>query len=69
MQSTRDYYEQSLLQELKKNQDLQDYIRQLEGRRAQKHANTAHTTRTDRTAHQQVLILSAELHQCVCVCD
>ncbi|CAL8270028.1 unnamed protein product [Boreogadus saida] len=57
-QSTRDYYEQSLLQEQKKNQDLQDYIRQLEGRRAQKHANTArtaHTAGTDRTADQQGL--------------
>ncbi|CAL8305524.1 unnamed protein product [Arctogadus glacialis] len=54
-QSTRDYYEQSLLQEQKKNQDLQDYIRQLEGRRAQKHANTARTAHTDRTADQQGL--------------
>lgn len=43
-QSARDYYEQVLLQELKKNQDLQDYISRLEGRRHQKHFNTACST-------------------------
>ncbi|CAL8263453.1 unnamed protein product [Lota lota] len=48
-QSTRDYYEQILQQELKKNHDLQDYISQLEGRSHQKHAHTA------RTADQQGL--------------
>lgn len=32
LQSSKDYYEQALMQELKKNQDLQDYIRHLESR-------------------------------------
>ncbi|XP_067405877.1 TNFAIP3-interacting protein 3-like isoform X2 [Emydura macquarii macquarii] len=31
-QSKREYYEQTLIQELKKNQHLQEYVRQLEGR-------------------------------------
>ncbi|XP_025942026.1 TNFAIP3-interacting protein 3-like [Apteryx rowi] len=32
-QSKREYYEQTLIQELKKNQHLQEYVRQLEGGR------------------------------------
>ncbi|XP_066496315.1 TNFAIP3-interacting protein 1-like isoform X2 [Tiliqua scincoides] len=32
-QSTREYYEQALFQELKRSQALQDYVTQLEGRR------------------------------------
>nr|XP_006118162.1 TNFAIP3-interacting protein 3-like [Pelodiscus sinensis] len=31
-QNKREYYEQTLIQELKKNQHLQEYVRQLEGR-------------------------------------
>ncbi|XP_071773087.2 uncharacterized protein LOC139925561 [Centroberyx gerrardi] len=38
-QSAKEYYEQALMQELKKNQDLQEYIRTLESR--MHHADTA----------------------------
>ncbi|XP_074863879.1 uncharacterized protein LOC142020141 [Carettochelys insculpta] len=34
-QNKREYYEQTLIQELKKNQHLQEYVRQLEGRQNQ----------------------------------
>lgn len=45
-QAAKEYYEQSLIQELKKNQDLQGYIRVLEGR-------VLHADR-DRTPAKQV---------------
>lgn len=32
LQSAKEYYEQTLMQELKKNQELQEYIRLLENR-------------------------------------
>lgn len=32
LQSAKEYYEQALMQELKKNQELQEYIRLLENR-------------------------------------
>lgn len=32
LQSAKEYYEQALMQELKKNQELQEYIRLLESR-------------------------------------
>lgn len=32
LQSAKEYYEQALMQELKKNQELQEYIRMLENR-------------------------------------
>lgn len=32
LQSAKEYYEQALMQELKKNQELQEYVRLLENR-------------------------------------
>lgn len=41
LQSAKEYYEQSLMQELKKNQELQEYIRLLENR--MHHPHIKHT--------------------------
>ncbi len=51
LQSAKEYYEQALMQELKKNQELQDYIRLLE--------NRIHHPDKDCTPAKQVLHLSA----------
>lgn len=49
LQSAKEYYEQAVMQELKKNQELQEYIRLLESR--------LHHPEIDCTPAKQVLYL------------
>lgn len=46
MQSAKEYYEQALMQELKKNQELQEYLRLLE--------NKIHQPKREGAADKQV---------------
>lgn len=46
MQSAKEYYEQALMQELKKNQELQEYLRLLE--------NKIHRPKREGAADKQV---------------
>ncbi|XP_050820325.1 TNFAIP3-interacting protein 1-like isoform X2 [Gopherus flavomarginatus] len=63
-QNKREYYEQTLIQELKKNQHLQEYVRQLEGR--QHHGREKRTSATKiyeadyRTEHKDRERIKAE---------